>query len=99
MSPDGQRFLSSSTKKARRARASVVSEWADVHNRGRDYRPYNPGMTDLMFLVDEGVEGGFTARAIRVPVFTEADTLDQIKDARSCSTSLAQAEGRITEVP
>ena len=57
---------------------SFVSEWADVHNRGRAYRPYNPGMNELMFLVEEAVEGGFTARAIRVPVFTEADTLDQI---------------------
>ena len=38
-------------------------------------------MKELLFLVEEATEGGFTARALGVPVFTEADTLDGIRQA------------------
>lgn len=38
-------------------------------------------MTELVFLVEEAAEGGFTARAIGAPVFTEADTLDELRQA------------------
>ena len=34
-----------------------------------------------MFLVEEAPEGGFTARAIGAAVFTEADTLDALREA------------------
>lgn len=41
-----------------------------------------------MFLVEEAPEGGFTARGLGAPVFTEADTLDAlrevIRDAVQC---------------
>ena len=40
---------------------------------------------EILFLVEEAIEGGFNARAIGNSIFTQADTLDdlkiQIKDA------------------
>jgi hypothetical protein len=42
---------------------------------------YNCPVTELVFLVEEAAEGGFTARAIGVPVFTEADTIDELRHA------------------
>jgi len=40
---------------------------------------------ELIFLVEEAPEGGYTARALGVSIFTEADTLrnlqEQIRDA------------------
>lgn len=39
------------------------------------------GVTELVFVVEEAAEGGFTARAIGLPVFTEADSLDALRDA------------------
>ena len=45
-------------------------------------------MTEILFLVEEATEGGFTARAIGAPIFTEADdlkTLEQnVRDAVVC---------------
>lgn len=42
---------------------------------------YNRAVNELVFLVEEAPEGGFTARALGVPVFTEADTLDELRQA------------------
>ena len=45
-------------------------------------------MTKLIFLVEEAPEGGFTARALGVSIFTQADTWtelqQQIRDAVAC---------------
>ncbi len=45
-------------------------------------------MTELIFLVEEAPEGGFTARALGVSIFTQADTWtelqQQIRDAVAC---------------
>ena len=45
-------------------------------------------MNEIIFLVDEAPEGGFTARALGESVFTEAETLDelrrQVRDAVQC---------------
>ncbi len=42
-------------------------------------------MDELIFLVEEAPEGGYTARALGVSIFTEADTIpdlqEQIRDA------------------
>ena len=38
-------------------------------------------MHELVFLVEEAPEGGFTARGLGAPVFTEADTLDALREA------------------
>ena len=45
-------------------------------------------MNELIFLVEESVEGGFTARALGESIFTEADTIEalrqQVRDAVDC---------------
>jgi hypothetical protein len=44
--------------------------------------------SEIIFVVEESKEGGFTARALNDSIFTEADTLDELKtsvrDAVSC---------------
>ena len=45
-------------------------------------------MNELIFVVDEAPEGGYTARALGEAVFTEADDLEslhkQVRDAVRC---------------
>ena len=45
-------------------------------------------MDEVYFLVEECPEGGYTARALCFPIFTQAETLeairDHIKDAVDC---------------
>jgi hypothetical protein len=45
-------------------------------------------MSELIFLVEEAPEGGYTARALGEAIFTEADDLDtlheNIRDAVHC---------------
>ncbi len=45
-------------------------------------------MSELIFFVEEAPEGGYTARALGVSIFTEADTLtelhEQVRDAVRC---------------
>ena len=36
-------------------------------------------MSEIIFLVEETDEGGFTARAVSASIFTEADTLDELR--------------------
>ena len=38
-------------------------------------------MSEIVFLVEEPPEGGFTARALGASIFTEADTLDALREA------------------
>ncbi len=38
-------------------------------------------MSELIFMVEESDEGGFTARALSESIFTEADTLELLKEA------------------
>lgn len=38
-------------------------------------------MTEIIFLVEDAPEGGLTARALGEAIFTEADTVDQLRDA------------------
>jgi hypothetical protein len=55
-------------------------------------------MGELIFIVEEAPEGGYTARALNAPIFTEADTLaelpDQVRDAVRCHFD----EGRAPKV-
>ncbi len=37
-------------------------------------------MTELIFIVSEAEEGGFLARSIGEDIFTEADTMDELKE-------------------
>ena len=45
-------------------------------------------MNEIIFLIEEAVGGGFTARALGPSIFTEAETLDtlrqQVRDAVNC---------------
>jgi predicted RNase H-like HicB family nuclease len=45
-------------------------------------------MTEIIFLIEEAPEGGFTARALGESIFTEGETLEEtrknIKDAVDC---------------
>lgn len=36
-------------------------------------------MTEIEFLVEEAIEGGYIARAISASIFTEAETIDELK--------------------
>ncbi len=38
-------------------------------------------MIEILFIVEEAAEGGFTARAVGSSIFTEADDLNQLRDA------------------
>ncbi len=45
-------------------------------------------MSEIVFLVEEAPEGGFTARALGESIFTQAETLEdlreQVRDAVRC---------------
>ena len=45
-------------------------------------------MSEIVFLVEDASEGGFTARALGASIFTEADTIDElrvaVRDAVAC---------------
>lgn len=51
--------------------------------------------TEIVFAVEEAPEGGFVARALGVPIFTEADTLEElhvnVREAVGCHFD--EAEG------
>ena len=58
-----------------------------------------PGsVSELIFLVEEAPEGGFTARALGEPIFTEADSVetlyDMVRDAVRCHF----AEGQVPSI-
>ena len=36
-------------------------------------------MKEIIFLIEEAAEGGFTAKALGESIFTEGDTLEQVK--------------------
>lgn len=37
-------------------------------------------MSEIVFLVEEDPDGGFTARALGVSIFTQAETMDELRD-------------------
>ena len=42
--------------------------------------PHESGQTEIIFLVEEDVEGGFNARALGYPIFTQADSFDALRE-------------------
>lgn len=36
-------------------------------------------MNELLFLVEEAIEGGYTARSLGEGIFTEGDSMDELK--------------------
>ena len=57
-------------------------------------------MSEIHFLVEEAQEGGFTARAVGVDIFTEADDLaglhQQVRDAVRCHFDEGGVGGHVT---
>jgi hypothetical protein len=47
--------------------------------RCTDLLPVDSAMVEIVFIVDEAPEGGFIARAIGESIFTEADSLDELR--------------------
>jgi predicted RNase H-like HicB family nuclease len=45
-------------------------------------------MNEILFVVNEDLEGGFTARALNASIFTQAETVEelhrQVRDAVQC---------------
>ncbi len=45
-------------------------------------------MSEIIFLVEEAIDGGYTAKALGSPIFTEADSIDKlhasVRDAVQC---------------
>ena len=37
-------------------------------------------MTEIIFLIEEALEGGYTARALGEGIFTEAETLEELRN-------------------
>ncbi|MCU0551508.1 MAG: 2-oxoisovalerate dehydrogenase [Leptolyngbya sp. Prado105] len=37
-------------------------------------------MTEIVFLIEDAPEGGYTARALGESIFTEADNLDRLRE-------------------
>ncbi len=37
--------------------------------------------TEIVFIVEQDVDGGLTARALGEPIFTEGDTPEELRDA------------------
>lgn len=37
-------------------------------------------MSEIVFLIEEALEGGFSARALGESIFTQADTLDELRE-------------------
>lgn len=56
-------------------------------------------MSELIFLVEDDLDGGYTARALGQSIFTEADTLEDlranIREAVDCHFDEDQAPGII----
>jgi hypothetical protein len=54
-----------------------------------------PSMNEIIFVVEEALEGGFTARALGQSIFTEAETLEalrrQVRDAVNCHFDAGKA--------
>ena len=52
-------------------------------------------MTEVILVVEEAAEGGYTARALGASIFTQADTLSelhaQVRDAVHCHFDEGQA--------
>ncbi|AYQ35983.1 type II toxin-antitoxin system HicB family antitoxin [Runella sp. SP2] len=56
-------------------------------------------MQELIFIVEEDVEGGYTARALGEAIFTQGDTVEElkemIKDAIECHFDSHEAKPKI----
>ena len=56
-------------------------------------------MPEVIFLIEDAPEGGYTARGLGVSIFTQADTMDElrkmVREAVACHFDEAEAPGVI----
>ena len=82
------RLLSVSLLRCVALRAFSRYNGVDEHLWRLDGCARDTDMNEIIFLVEEAPEGGYTARALGEGIFTEADTLDalhaQVRDAVRC---------------
>ena len=64
-------------------------------DRGRAALQTPAGMpvTEIVFVVEEAAEGGYTARAVGASIFTEADTLETLRNSVREAVACHFAEG------
>ncbi len=55
-------------------------------------------MNEIIFLVEEAPEGGYTARALGESIFTEADTWEELKGAVQEAVRCHFDEGQLPHV-
>ena len=55
-------------------------------------------MTEVVFLVEEAPEGGFTARAVGESIFTEADSLVELRANVRSAVECHFDEGRVPQI-
>jgi hypothetical protein len=64
-----------------------------MHSRQR----YTRRMDEIIFVVEEAPEGGYTAKALGASIFTEAESLDElhanVRDAVQCHFERDKAPG------
>ena len=73
------------------------SDWQNDHKQLNLYKAIN--MDEIIFLVEESLEGGYTAKALGVSIFTEAETVEElrelVKDAVHCHYDDEQARPKM----
>ena len=77
----------------------VIAACGATPGRGYPSEAMTPGsLSELIFLVEEAPEGGFTVRALGESIFTEADSVaslhDKVRDAVRCHFD----EGQVPKV-
>jgi hypothetical protein len=55
-------------------------------------------MNEIIFLVEEAQEGGYVARALGEPIFTEADSLEEIPDKVRDAVRCHFEEGKMPRI-
>lgn len=55
-------------------------------------------MSEIVFVVEQAPEGGFTARALGESIFTEADTVEALRTAVQDAVHCHFGEGKSPEV-
>ncbi|VVB86042.1 Uncharacterised protein [uncultured archaeon] len=49
-------------------------------HRGEFYRPLRSGMKKVIFLIEKDPKGGFNARALDYSIFTQGETLEEVRE-------------------
>ena len=63
------------------------------HGRAALQTPAGMPVTEIVFVVEEAAEGGYTAQAVGASIFTEADTLETLRNNVREAVACHFAEG------